>query len=192
MPGLEEVDEDKDSEDKDSDTKDEGEGPAESAGVQLSGFSWQSLSKRLVDNILERLSRDWNASIYVFFKSIPSIKYIKDRHVHVFECTAKHCKGKGNGRMVRRYLDTTDAKSTSNLRKHAKFCWGDEAVAVADQMWDVLAAWKALKKMVKKDGSILEAFEWVAKSKVTNSHCQHTTMETQCIFIPQVLGLGLI
>ena len=115
--------------------------------------------KRLVDNILERLLRDWNALIYVFFKSIPSIEYIKDRRVHVFECIAKHCKGKGNGHMVHRYLDTTDAKSTSNLHKHAKFCWGDEAVVVANQMRDVLTTQEALKKMVKKDGSILEAFE---------------------------------
>jgi hypothetical protein len=69
--------------------------------------------------------------------------------------------------MVRRYLDTTDAKSTSNLRKHAKICWGEEAVAAADQTRDVLAAREA-------------------------SHRQHTTTETRCVFIPQALGLGLI
>jgi len=97
------------------------------------GFLDDPFRKTLINNILERLSRDWNTPIYVFFKSIPSIEYIKDRRVHVFECREKHCKGKGNGRMVRCYLDTTDAKSTSNLRKHAKFCWGEEAVAAADQ-----------------------------------------------------------
>ena len=59
-----------------------------------------------------------------FFKPTPSIEYIKERCVHVFECCAKHCKGKVNGRMVRRYLDTSDAKSTGNLRKHARVCWG--------------------------------------------------------------------
>lgn len=46
--------------------------------------------------------------------------------------------------------------------------------------------------MSKKDGSIVEAFEQVAKSKVTYSHHQHTIMETRYIFIPQALGLGLI
>ena len=61
---------------------------------------------------------------------------VKGRRVHVFECYAKHCKGKGNGRFVRRYLDTTDAKSTSNLRKHAKICFGDEEVASADKTRD--------------------------------------------------------
>ena len=143
------------------------------------GFLDNLFQKKIVNSILERLSRDWTSPIYVFFKATPSIEYIKDRRVHVFECHAKHCKGKGNGRMVRRYLDTTDAKSTSNLRKHAKICWGEEAVAAADQTRDVLAAREALEKMSTKDGSILEAFERVAKSKVTYSHRQHTTTETR-------------
>ena len=38
MPGLEEVDDDKDLDNEGSDTEDE-EGPAESAEAQLSGFS---------------------------------------------------------------------------------------------------------------------------------------------------------
>ena len=85
--------------------------------------------------------------------------------------------------MVRRYLDTSDAKSTSNLRKHAKICWGEEAVAAADQTRDVNAAREALGKV--KDGSITEAFERVAKGKVTYSHRQHTTTESRYVSIPQ-------
>ncbi|KDR81296.1 hypothetical protein GALMADRAFT_241794 [Galerina marginata CBS 339.88] len=65
---------------------------------------------------LERLSKDWNSLIYVFFKPEPAIEYVNGRRVHVFECTAKPCKGRG-GRYVRRYLDTGDAKSTGNLRR---------------------------------------------------------------------------
>jgi hypothetical protein len=61
--------------------------------------------------------------------------------------------------MVRRYLDTTDAKSTSNLHKHAKICWGEDIVAAADETRDVLVARETLGKMKMKDGSILEAFE---------------------------------
>ena len=30
-------------------------------------------------------------------------------------------------------MDKGDAKSTSNMRKHAKKCWGDEVVASADK-----------------------------------------------------------
>ena len=95
---------------------------------------------------LEQLSKDWNSPVYIFFKLTPLIENIKDRHIHVFECNAKHCKGKGNGCMVCLYLDTSDVKSTSNLCKHAKVCWGEEMVAAADQTRDLDAAHEALKK----------------------------------------------
>lgn len=75
----------------------------------------------------DRLSKDWISPIYVFFKRTPRIEYVDSRRVHVFECAATHCKGK-NGRDVRRFLDTGDARSTSGLRRHAKMCWGDETV----------------------------------------------------------------
>jgi hypothetical protein len=78
--------------------------------------------------------------IYVFFNQIPAIEYIKERCVHVFKCAATHCKGKLNGHMVCRYLEMGDAKSTSNLRKHAKVCWEEEAMAAADNTKVVNAA----------------------------------------------------
>ena len=112
---------------------------------------------------------------------MPSIEYIKDRRVHVFECTATHCMGKVNGHMVHRYLDTGDAKSTSNLRKHAKICWGEEAIAAADNTQDVQAAHEALGKLKSVNRSITAAFEQVAKSKVTYSHCQHTSTEARYV-----------
>ena len=90
--------------------------------------------------------QDWNSPIYAFFKAIPMIEYIQGCRLHVFECTATHCKGKGNGRLVRRYLDTGDAKSTSNLRKHAKICWGEDTVTAADQTGSVAAARDVLSK----------------------------------------------
>jgi len=81
--------------------------------------------------------------------------------------------------MVRHYLDTSDAKSTSNLHKHAKICWGEEEVTSADKIRDVHAARKALGN--SRDGSITEAFERVAKGTVTYSHRQHTTTESRCV-----------
>ena len=146
------------------------------------------MSNKSVKNIKltiksEQLSKDWNSPIYIFFRPTPLIKYINKHRVHVFKCNAKHCKGKGNGRMVRRYLDTSDVKSTSNLRKHAKVCWGEETVTAADQTRDINAACEALKKI--KNRSIIEAFERVAKKgKVTYSHRQHTTTESRCIPLP--------
>jgi len=129
----------------------------------------------------ERLVKEWNSPIYVFFKHTPSIETIKGRRVHVFECNAKSCMGKGNGRMVRRYLDTGDAKSTGNLRKHARGCWGEEAVAAADNTKNVWAAREALGKAKLVDGSIMAAFERVAKDRVTYSHRQHTSSEARYV-----------
>jgi hypothetical protein len=115
----------------------------------------------------------------MFFKETPSITYIKGRRVHEFECAATRCMGKGNGRIVCHYLDTGDAKSTGNLRKHAKICWGEDAVAAADDMRNVQAAREALRKMGSRNSSITDAFEWVAKGKVTYSHTQHTATEAR-------------
>lgn len=131
---------------------------------------------------VERLSNDWNSPVYIFFKNTPSIEYINERRVHVFECRAKNCKGKGNGRMVCRYLDTSDAKSTSNLRKHARLCWGVETVAAADEAGNLGAALDLIKR-THSDGSITEAFERQGKSKVTYSHRQHTTTQARCVFV---------
>jgi len=152
MPGLE-ADEDTDDEDSDDDDV---EVPAESAEAELSTCPIPVKDIKLTINV-ERLSKEWTSPVYAFFKPTPLIEYIKDRRVHVFECNAKHCKGKGNGWMVRRYLDTSDAKSTSNLCKHAKICWGEDEVAAADQTQDANTAREALKK--NRDGSITEAFE---------------------------------
>ena len=80
--------------------------------------------------------------------------------------------------MVHHYLDTSDAKSTGNLRKHARICWGVETVATADEARNYGAALDALKKV--KDGSITEAFQQIGQAKVTYSHRQHTTTQSRC------------
>jgi len=130
-------------------------------------------------NGIERLVKDWISPIYVFFKSVPTIEYVKECRVHVFECEAAQCMGKGNGRKVRRYLDTGDAKSTGNLHKHAKICWGSEAVAAALSTRDVRSAREALGNLKSVDASITAAFQRVGKKKGTYSHRQHTTAEAR-------------
>ena len=88
--------------------------------------------------------------------------------------------------MVHCYLDTGDAKSTGNLRKHAKVCWGEEMVAAADQTRHVEAAREALKK--RKDGSITEAFERVAKGEgVLQSLPAHNNRGSVHISLPHYL-----
>jgi hypothetical protein len=81
---------------------------------------------------------------------------------------------------VRRYLDTGDARSTSSLRRHAKICWGEDAVSAADNTADLEGARTVLAKSgLKRDGSITEAFERIGKEKVVYSHRQHTYTETR-------------
>lgn len=122
--------------------------------------------------------KEWTSPIYVFFKQTPRIEYVSDRRAHVFVCAAGRCKGK-NGRDVRRFLDKGDRKSTSNLRKHAKICWGSEAVEAADNTRDVDAAREILSKAKKRDGSITTEFKRIRKGKVTFSARQHTTTEAR-------------
>ena len=113
----------------------------------------------------------------MFFKPVPTVEYIKELHVHVFECAAVNCLGKGNGWFVCRYLDTGDAKSTRNLPKHAKICWGEQVVAATVKKHNVWSAQEALAGLKSVDSSITSTFQQVTKSKVTYSHRQHTTAE---------------
>jgi hypothetical protein len=118
---------------------------------------------------------DWIAPIYAFFKPMPLIEYVDGRRCHAFQCLAKHCKQKS--RSIRRYLDTGDAKSTGNLRKHAKKCWGDEIVALADKAKTAKDVRKTTVKGTLNPQSITAAFERNGKGKVTYSYRQHTKAE---------------
>ena len=124
------------------------------------------------------MSQKWNSPIYVFFKKTPRIEYKDGRPSHVFECNASRCKAK-NGRDVRRFLDKGDANSTSNLCKHAKICWGDEAVETADATKDLDAAREVLAKTKLRDGSITAEFARIGKGKITFSHREHTKTEAR-------------
>jgi hypothetical protein len=130
--------------------------------------------------LVERLSKDWTSPIYVFFRQLPRIEYVKGRCVHVFECAAGRCNGK-NGRDIRRFLDKGDAKSTSSLRRHAKNCWGDEAVQAADDTHNLEAARGVLAKTKLHNGLITADFERIKNEKgtATYGHSQHTSAETR-------------
>jgi hypothetical protein len=66
----------------------------ESADAELSRLVTVSFYYQL-KQITDRLSKDWNAPIYAFFKPMPVIEYVDNCHAHVFECGALHCKGRG-------------------------------------------------------------------------------------------------
>jgi len=84
----------------------------------------------------------WDAPIYAFFKPILAITYVDDRKAHVFECGASNCCSKT--KFIRHYLYTSDAGSTSNLRRHTKICWGEEAVTAANATGSACTARDAL------------------------------------------------
>ena len=126
------------------------------------------------------MAKKWSSPVYVFFKKTPIIEYKGGRRCHVFECAAGRCRGR-NGRNVYRFLDKGDANSTSNLLRHARICWGAEAVEAATAMQDLDAARHVLAKTKLRDGTILAEFQRLGKGKVTYRHSQHTTSETRYI-----------
>ncbi|KAF5312268.1 hypothetical protein D9619_003301 [Psilocybe cf. subviscida] len=131
---------------------------------------------------LARLSQDWTAPIYVFFKEKVKIEIVRGRRCHVFQCAATNCLG-ANGRGVRRFLDKKDAKLTGNLHKHAIWCWGEKTVKAANSTANAASAREALASAKSLDVSITALFKRAAKATVTYSHCQHTTAEARAEFV---------
>ena len=135
-----------------------------------------------------RLQHDWRSSIYAFFQPDVTVTYVNGRHIHDFTCAAKSCKGNGkNSRLVRRYLDTGDRKSTSSLGRHARKCWGDETVKSVETK-DIDSARKKLGAIKLRDGSITASFDRVGKGKITYSHRLHTKAETRCAIFDVLWG----
>ena len=137
--------------------------------------------QELTLSCIERLVKEWTSPIYAFFQARPSAEIMNGRRCHEFICAATHCKGKGSRpRIVRRFLDTGDAKSTSNLRKHAKRCWGADIVEKAADAKDLASIREGLAAAKKlKDGSITATFKRQGKGKVTFMVRQHTYQETR-------------
>ncbi|KAG1728881.1 hypothetical protein EDD22DRAFT_982682 [Suillus occidentalis] len=104
--------------------------------------------------------QDWNSQVYAFFHPIPKISEQNGRRVHEFRCQGKGCKA-----TVRRYLNKGDARSTGNLRKHVRSCWGEDILKAADEVKDA----DEVRKNIVGSG----------KGKITYSHHQHTCTETR-------------
>ena len=117
------------------------------------------------------MKKQWRSPIYSFFKPDPTIEYIGGRHTHVFHCAANGCQ-KG----VRCFLDKGNRRSTGNMCKHMKACWGEDVLQQVLQIKDHHMAHKAVKNY-KKNGTITTAFEWKGKGKVKYSHLPLTKME---------------
>ncbi|KAG0700000.1 hypothetical protein DFH29DRAFT_983246 [Suillus ampliporus] len=106
----------------------------------------------------------WTSPVYTFFHSEPNIEYVHGHWSHLFKCATKGCK-----KRVHQFLDTGDAKSTGNLRKHVK---------AATETKNVTEAHATVVQSILETGSIQTSFNCKGKGKVTYSHCQHTKTET--------------
>jgi hypothetical protein len=118
--------------------------------------------------------KDWVSPVYAFFNPEPQIVVIGGRRAHEFKCIAKGCKG-----TTRRFLDKKDARSTGNMRKHVKACWGEDALAAADDAKDANEARTKIVSGILRNGTITASFERKGKGKMTYSHRQHTCAETR-------------
>ncbi|KAF8545826.1 hypothetical protein OG21DRAFT_1479752 [Imleria badia] len=111
-----------------------------------------------------RLQKDWTSPVYAFFNLMPTICEVNGRCVHEFACSARGCKVK-----VCQYLDTKDVRSTGNMRKHVRLCWGTEVLDATDNAKDAS----------ERTDTIAAAFERKGKGKIMYSHRQHTRAETR-------------
>ncbi|KAL6305199.1 hypothetical protein BKA93DRAFT_749321 [Sparassis latifolia] len=138
-------------------------------GVEDAG---EALEPEDSEDKLKHLCEEWTAPVYAFFKPEVKIEYCEGHCTHVFKCANRGCKTS-----VRRYLDKGDAKSTRNLCKYARKCWGDEALAAVDGMKEAGSAHVAVEKYMRS-GSITASFMCKGKGKITFSMWQHTRTET--------------
>ncbi|KAG0699301.1 hypothetical protein DFH29DRAFT_809220 [Suillus ampliporus] len=128
----------------------------------------------LVNKNIERLMKEWTSPVYAFFDPTPRIIENDGWWAHEFRCSARGCKT-----TIRRYLDKKDARSTGNMRKHVKLCWGNVVLQAADDAKDASEVRTKIIPGILRDGSITASFERKGKGKVTYSNRQHTRAETK-------------
>ncbi|KAI0292096.1 hypothetical protein B0F90DRAFT_1590774, partial [Multifurca ochricompacta] len=124
----------------------------------------------------ERLTKEWTAPIYAFFRPVPIVEYVEGHCCHTFQCAANSCKSRG----VRRYLDKGDANSTSNMRKHARRCWGAEIIASADNAKNANDICSTTIQGILDPQTITATFKQLGKDKATFLHRQHTKTKSRC------------
>ncbi|KAK2463721.1 hypothetical protein APHAL10511_004472 [Amanita phalloides] len=124
--------------------------------------------KEKLEEQLVWLMKEWTSPVYAFFQPKPKIDVVvvgDDECVsHVFKCWHKQCKV-----TVCRFLDKKDTRSTSNMHKHVKACWGDKALVAADSAANADDVRTFIVGGILKNGSITDSFERKGKGKRTYS-----------------------
>ncbi len=104
----------------------------------------------------EKLKKGFHSPIYTFYRPKIEIKYCcsrtskKSQKHHVFVCAAPGCK-----HCVARNQETRDQSLSSNLKDHARQCWGINTVKAALQVKDLDQAQVILKKHGRKKNGLL-------------------------------------
>ncbi|KAG1895337.1 uncharacterized protein F5891DRAFT_960313 [Suillus fuscotomentosus] len=140
---------------------------------ELSESSNPYINIRLID-YTEQLMKEWNSPVYAFFDPTSHIVEIGDCGAHEFKCQARGCKVK-----VRQFLKKGDARSTGNMWKHVRLCWGDKVLKAADSAKDVNKVCHKIVGSILRNGSIIASFEQKGKGKIMYLHRQHTRAETR-------------
>lgn len=124
--------------------------------------------------MIAHLQRRWDSPIYAFFEPA-YVDHPPPTHrlAHAFRCSARGCK-----RVIYRFVETLDAKSTSNLSRHAKKCFGEDAVSAAREAQSRDEVRTKIVATFNKNGTITSAFER-KKGGVTYSHRPFTRIETR-------------
>ena len=146
---IEVRDSDEEPENTNSDTE---EAQQKKLGKSVMLLGWN----KIINEVAVRLKKTWTSCVYAFFHSEPKIEKVNRRWSHVFRCWGKGCKA-----TIHQFLDTTDAHSTDNMRKHVRACpcWGDVALTAADSAANADEVRTKIVSGILKNGSITEAFE---------------------------------
>ncbi|KAJ3002262.1 hypothetical protein NUW54_g5941 [Trametes sanguinea] len=126
--------------------------------------------KKSLEEQLEDFKKSMRSPAYAFFHvGLPKVE--TERPYFVFSC--RSC-----DRKINRYMDTKDSKSTGNLLKHARECYGQGVVGRIMEARTLKDA-RAATRSFLEDGKITAVFERRDQGKVTYSHQQHTHAETR-------------
>lgn len=150
--------------------------PEETPKEQL-GMSYICVGA-VTNKIVVRLMKEWTSPIYAFYHPEPKIEVVRGRYSHVFRCQGKGCKAS-----VRRFQDTGDARSTSNMHKHVKSCWGKAALDAAYSAANADDIRTKIVDGILRDGTITAAFERKSNGKNTYSNRPHTRAEAKAVIV---------
>ncbi|KAH9830933.1 uncharacterized protein C8Q71DRAFT_715993 [Rhodofomes roseus] len=116
-------------------------------------------------NSTEHLNKEWTLLVYAFYK--PNITTRTDsgeKCAHKFHCATCGCP-----ESVSHWLDQKDGNSTRYLQKHAKKCWGEEVLAVADMLRSTKKACNGMKAYL---------YSGEQRMKLGQYHCLSDNMPT--------------